>query len=159
MDVETAIRTRRTHKAYAAEPVPPGELDELLSLARFAPNHHLTEPWRFRVLGPETLERLIATGEPNEASKLRRAPTLVVASARLTGDDHQNREDVLATACAVYVVLLAAHARGLASYWRTPALFETPEGRAAVGLPDDEEFVALIHLGRPATSPPAKERK
>jgi nitroreductase len=159
MDVETAIRTRRTHKAYDAEPVAPDELDELLALARFAPNHHLTEPWRFRVLGPETLERLIAAGEPNEGSKLRRAPTLVVASARLTGDEHQNREDVLATACAVYAVLLAAHGRGLASYWRTPKLLETPDGRAAVGLGDDEELVALIHLGRPVTSPPAKERK
>jgi nitroreductase len=158
MDVETAIRTRRTHKAYGAEPVPPAELEELLSLARFAPNHHLTEPWRFRVLGPETLARLIAAGEPSEASKLRRAPTLVVASARLTGDEHQSREDVLATACAVYAVLLAAHARGLASYWRTPNLLQSTEGRAAVGLGDDEEFVALIHLGRPVTSPPAKDR-
>src|SRR5581483_850339 len=124
-----------------------------------APNHHLTEPWRFRVLGPATLERLIAAGEPSEGLKLRRAPTLVVASAVLTGDAHQNREDVLATACAVYAVLLAAHARGLASYWRTPKLLETPAGRAAVGLADGEEFVALIHLGRPVTSPPAKERK
>ncbi len=159
MDVETAIRTRRTHKAYGAEPVPPAELEELLELARFAPNHHLTEPWRFRVLGPETLERLIAAGEPSEASKLRRAPTLVVASARLTGDEHQDREDLLATACAVYAVLLAAHGRGLASYWRTPKLLESPEGRAAVGLPDGEELVALIHLGRPVTSPPAKERR
>jgi nitroreductase len=159
MDVETAIRTRRTHKAYGPEPVPPSELAELLELARFAPNHHLTEPWRFRVLGPETLERLIAVGEPADGSKLRRAPTLVVASARLTGDEHQNREDVLATACAVYAVLLAAHGRGLASYWRTPALLESPAGRAAVELPDDEQFVALIHLGRPVTAPPAKERR
>jgi nitroreductase len=159
MDVETAIRTRRTHKAYGAEPVPPAELAELLGLARFAPNHHLTEPWRFRVLGPETLERLIAAGEPSEASKLRRAPTLVVASARLSGDEHQNREDLLATGCAVYAVLLAAHGRGLASYWRTPALLGSPAGRAAVGLPDDEQFVALIHLGRPVTAPPAKERR
>ena len=159
MDVETAIRTRRTHKAFAPEPVPGQLLDELLELARWAPNHHLTEPWRFRVIGPEAFDRLVAAGQPNEASKLGRAPTLVVASARLTGDAHQNREDVLATACAAYIVLLAAHARGLASYWRTPALFETPAGRAAVGLDADEEFVALIHLGRPATTPPAKERK
>ena len=85
------------------------------------------------MLGPEAFARLVAAGKPNEAEKLGRAPTLVVASAKLTGDDYQNREDVLATACAVYIVLLAAHARGLASYWRTPALFETPEGRAAVG--------------------------
>ena len=95
----------------------------------------------------------------NEASKLGRAPTLVVASARLTGDEYQNREDVLATACATYIVLLAAHSRGLASYWRTPALLETRRPRRESASPDDEEFVALIHLGRPSTSPPAKERK
>jgi nitroreductase len=159
VDVETAIRTRRTHKAYDARPVTREVVEELLGLARWAPNHHLTEPWRFRVLGPETLERLIAAGPSNEAAKLRRAPTLVVASAKQTGDAHADREDVLATACAVYAVLLGAHARGLASYWRTPKVLETPEGRAAVGLPDDEEFVALVHLGGPATSPPAKERR
>ena len=159
MDAETAIRTRRTHKAYGREPVPREVVEELLALARWAPNHHLTEPWRFRVLGPETFEKLAAAGPANEAEKLRRAPTLVVASAKLTGDEHQNREDVLATACAVYVVLLAAHARGLASYWRTPKLLQEPAGRAAVGLADDEEFVALIHLGHRVTSPPAKERR
>jgi nitroreductase len=159
VDVETAIRTRRTHKAYGAEPVPRELVEELLELARWAPNHHLTEPWRFRVLGPQTLERLVAAGAPAEGAKLRRAPTLVVASAAQTGDEHQDREDVLATAVAVYVVLLAAHARGLASYWRTPALLESPEGRDAVGLPADERFVALVHLGRPVTSPPAKPRR
>ncbi len=159
MDVDAAIRTRRTHKRYAPEPVPPETVAELLELARWAPNHFVTQPWRFRVLGPETFERLVAAGGPNEREKLGRAPTLVVASAKLTGDDHQNHEDVLATACAVYIVLLAAHARGLASYWRTPKLLQTDEGRAAVGLADDEEFVALIHLGEPVDAPAAKPRK
>ena len=159
VELDEAIRTRRTHKAYGREPVERATIEELLDLARWAPNHHLTEPWRFRVIGPETFGRLVAAGQPNEAAKLGRAPTLVVASAELTGDDHQNREDLFATACAVYIVLLAAHARGLASYWRTPALFETEAAREIVGFADDEEFVALIHLGAPATSPPAKERK
>jgi nitroreductase len=159
MDAETAIRTRRTHKRFDAQPVAREIVEELLGLARWAPNHFLTEPWRFRVLGPESFERLVAAGAPNERDKLGRAPTLVVASAKLTGDDFQSREDLLATACAVYVVLLAAQARGLASYWRTPRLLRSPEGRAAVGLPDDEEFVALIHLGSPVDRPLAKPRK
>ncbi len=158
MDVENAIRTRRTHKTFGPDAVPREVVEELLELARWGPNHHLTQPWRFRVLGPETFARLAAAGRPNEAEKLGRAPTLVVASAKLTGDDYQNREDVLATACAVYIVLLAANARGFASYWRTPALFETRAGREALGLADDEEFIALIHLGSPRHDPPAKER-
>jgi nitroreductase len=159
MDVDIAIRTRRTQKAYESEPVDRATVEELIELARWAPNHHLTEPWRFRVIGPETLAHLAQAGGPAEAAKLARAPTLVVASAKQTGDPDQDREDLLATGCAVYIVLLAAHARGLASYWRTPALLGTPAGRSALGLEPDEEFVALIHLGRPATTPQAKERK
>jgi nitroreductase len=159
VDAETAIRTRRSHKRFRPEPVPRAVVEELLRLARWAPNHHLTEPWRFRVVGPAALERLVAAGGPGEREKLGRAPTLVVASATQTGDAHQDREDVLATACAVYIVLLAAHARGFASYWRTPRVLQTPEGRAAVGLPEDEAFVALIHLGSPAGEPPPKPRR
>jgi len=157
--LENAIRTRRTHKRFGREPVRREVIKELLELARWAPNHHLTEPWRFRVLGPETLKRLAAAGKPGELEKLSRAPTLVVASAKQTGDDHQNHEDVLATACAVYIVLLAANTRGLASYWRTPRVLQMREGQAAIGMGDDEKFVALIHLGQPVDQPVAKERR
>ena len=131
--VDEAIRGRRTHKSFAPEPVPRETVEALLDAARFAPNHHLTQPWRFRVLGPESLARLKEAAGPVEAPKLDRAPTLVVASARLSGAQQQDEEDVCATAAAIYAVLLAAHARGLASYWRTPAVLRTREGRAAVG--------------------------
>ena len=158
MDVETAIRTRRTHKRFGDEPLPREEVEQLLDLGRFAPNHHLTEPWRFRVLGPGALARLKQAGGPKEAAKLDRAPTLVVVSAALTGDPLADEEDLHATAAALYGVLLAAHGRGLASYWRTPAVLREPEGRAAVGLPGDERFVGLLHLGPSVSEPPEKER-
>lgn len=54
MELERAIRTRRTHKAFGSEPVAPDVLGELFELARWAPHHHVTNPWRFRVLGPKT---------------------------------------------------------------------------------------------------------
>ena len=138
MDVVEAIRTRRTHKSFGPEPVPARELEELFELARFAPNHHLTQPWRFRVLGPASLARLKEAAGPAEAPKLDRAPTLVVASAALSGAQQQDEEDICATAAAIYAVLLAAHARGLAGYWRTPRVLRTKAGRDAVGLPDGE---------------------
>src|SRR3954463_15853783 len=158
MDVDEAIRTRRTHKSFAAEPVPRAELEELFDLARFAPNHHLTRPWRFRVLGPEALAGLKNAAGPGEAPKLDRAPTLVVASAALSGAQQQDEEDVCATAAAIYAVLLGAHARGLASYWRTPAILRVPAGRDAVGVPAGERVLGLIHLGRPRAGPPPRER-
>jgi nitroreductase len=161
MEVDAAVRTRRTHKAYRPEPVDAATLDELLDLARWAPNHHLTNPWRFRILGPASLERLKAAADaakPGSARKLDRAPTLVVVSARLTGDPMQDREDVLATGVAAYIVLLAAHARGLAGYWRTLGILDEPGGRAAVGLEPDEVAVGLIHLGHPLHPPQESER-
>jgi len=158
MHVEDAIRSRRTHKSFGTEPVPRETIEGLFGLARFAPNHHLTQPWRFRVLGPEALARLKEAAGPVEAPKLDRAPTLVVASAYLTGAQQQDEEDVCATAAAIYAVLLGAHARGLASYWRTPAVLRTREGRAAAGIPDGERVLGLVHLGRPLTAPAGKER-
>jgi nitroreductase len=158
LDLEQLIRTRRTHKAFRPEPVPRETLDDLFELGRWAPNHNLTDPWRFRVVGPRALEALKEAAGPESASKLDRAPTLVVASVVQTGDAVQDEEDLLATGVACYIVLLAAHERGLAGYWRTPGVLRTPEGRAAVGLPDGEHFVGLLHLGWSAQDKPAPDR-
>ena len=159
MDVEEAIRTRRTHKAYGRDPVPREEIDVLLDLARWAPNHNLTNPWRFRVIGPQALARLKEAAGPEAATKLDRAPTLIVCSCVVSADPIEQEEDLHATATAVYIVLLAAHARGLVGYWRTPGVLRTAEGREAVGLGDGEHFVALVHVGFPVQEKPAPERE
>jgi nitroreductase len=163
VELEEAIRTRRTHKAYGHEPVDRALLDELLDLARWAPNHHLTNPWRFRVLGPHALERLKEAAGPEAAGKLDRAPTLVAISVVQAGEPVADEEDLCAAACAAYIVLLAAHGRGLAGYWRTPEVLRTAEGRAAIGIGDDERAIGLLHLGparqeqRPPERLPAAE--
>ena len=162
MDVEDAIRTRRTHKAYGDEPVDRATLEALFDLARWAPNHHLTNPWRFRVLGPGSLERLMAAADadkPGSGAKLNRAPTLVVVSAVLCGEDPvADEEDLLAAACAAYALLLGAHARGLANYWRTPAVLRTEQGREALGLDAREHPIGLVHLGPRRQEQPPPER-
>jgi len=147
LGLEEALRTRRTHKAYGPEPVDPELVAELVELARWAPNHHLTEPWRFRVVGPRALQALKDAGPADAAKKLDRAPTLVVASVVVDPDPRVAEEDRDAAAAAVYGLLLAAHARGLAGYWRTPAVLLDPAGRAAVGLGEHEAALGLIHLG------------
>jgi len=158
VDVETAIRARRTHKAFGPDPVDPQTLGDLLDLARFAPNHKLTQPWRYRVLGPQTRAAIDALVGENEAAKLRRAPTLVLATALLSGEPVTDEEDLQAVAAGVYSILLGATARGLASYWRTPAAFTEPAVRDLLGLEPAERMVALIHLGPAAGEPPGKER-
>jgi nitroreductase len=175
MEVEQAIRSRRTIKAFAPQPLERETLTELLELARWAPNHHLTNPWRFRVIGPQALERLkqaageLAAADAGRAdaaevarvaaAKLDRAPTLVVCSVVRAEDPIEREEDRHAAAVAAYIVLLAAHGRGLAGYWRTPAVLRTDAGRKAVGMAATEGFVGLLHLGRAKQVAEAPERE
>ncbi len=162
VDVDEAIRGRRTHKAYKPEPVPREVLDELFELARWAPNHNLTIPWRFRVIGPQALERLKAAAGPEAAAKLDRAPTLVVCTCALIGDEIQDEEDLHAAGVAAYIVLLAAHAHGLAGYWRTPAILRERAGLEAVGVPRGRALhrpdPPRLRGGREARSGPAAGR-
>lgn len=163
MTFDAVVRARRTHKAYGAEPVDRAVVEELLELARWAPNHHLTNPWRFRVLGPEALGRLKAAADGLDAgsgAKLDRAPTLIAVTALQHREDPvADEEDLLAAGCAAHLVLLGAEARGLASYWRTPAVLRAPEGLHAIGAdPAREHAVGLLHLGPRRQDPPAPER-
>ena len=158
VELDELIRTRRTQQAYEPGPVDRETLDELFELARWAPNHHLTNPWRFRVLGPAALEALKAAAGPEAAAQLDRAPTLVAASVVQAGDAVADDEDFAAAACASFIVLLGAHARGLDGYWRTPGVLRTPEGRAACGVQDGERVLGLLHLGRGKGTKPAPER-
>ncbi len=158
MELEAAIRGRRTHKAFAPEPVGRPELEALFDLARWAPSHHVTNPWRFRVLGPAALARLKDAAGPDAAAKLDRAPTLIAVSQVIADDPVQDAEDRDATAVAAYIVLLAAHGRGLAGYWRTPAVLREPEGRAALGIPATERPLGLLHLGHARQDQRAPDR-
>ena len=94
MEVEAGIRTRRTHKRFGADPVPREVLAELLELARWAPNHHLTEPWRFRVLGPESLARHAAAvqGDVTVNGNAPRGYTYVLKLRVRAANERQARE-------------------------------------------------------------------
>lgn len=150
---------RRTHKAFGPEPLQPRTLLELLEVAQLAPTHHLNQPWRFRVLGPGTLAELKRVAGEKEARKLDRAPTLVVATAALTGDLTMDEEDVCAAAAAIMLVLLAATERDIATYWRTPQVLRTKLGREAVGIPPGERFLGLLHFGAAERDPAPRERE
>jgi nitroreductase len=161
MKLERAIRTRRTHKAFGPDALDAATLDELFELARWAPNHHLTNPWRFHVLGERTRRRLMELAEaaqPGSAVKLRRAPTLVAVCAVQGDDPAQSREDLLATAVAAYIVLLGAHARGLAGYWRTVPLLDERRTRELLGIAARETPLGLLYLGTPVQKQRVPER-
>ena len=53
MDVFEAIAERRSVKEFTARELEREEIESLLEAVVWAPNHRLTEPWRFYVLGPD----------------------------------------------------------------------------------------------------------
>ena len=91
---------------------------------------------------------LAESEKPGRPSSCGARSALVAVSVSADGI-RGGREDLLATAVAAYVVLLGAHARGLAGYWRTVALLEDPRGREILDIPSAEVPVGLLYLGDP----------
>jgi nitroreductase len=169
------LLTRRSVGKVRADPVPRPMIEELILAAVQAPNHHLTEPWRFVVLtGParrrvgEAHAAAVRRTRPDagddviarEAARLERAP--VVIACLVTGDGTDPviaREDRDAVAAAVQNLLLAAHARGLATMWRTGEMVDEPEVRANLGLGHADAIVGFVYLGFADAVPPPRRRR
>lgn len=165
MDLYEAIFERRTIHNYLAEPVSKEVVDRCLSAAHMAPNHKLTWPWRFTVVGSETRERLLPIAcrlknahAPKMVERIRakliNPGALIVVTQILCNDDFRDREDYAATCCAIQNLMLAARAEGLGSKWSTGALTHHPDVCEVLGVNADEErVVGFIWLGTAQTTP------
>ena len=175
MNVDEAIRDRRSIKRFTERPVSREEIEQLLEAAVQAPNHRMTQPWRFYVLGPEARRAYgLALGkrkskkvEDPEAARLVESkvadehaalPAMIAVAMTLSEDPEVREEDYAATFMAIQNLSLAAHQRGLGSHLKTGAIMEDPLARAAVGVPVGERIVATLLLGEPAEHPAAKPR-
>lgn len=180
MTVSEAIVSRRTIFDFTAEPVPDVALEAALEAGRWAQNHRLTEPWRFRVLGPETHRALAEAfaevqlrnlkpaevGLPDDVvrakvlRKIMSKPRLVVVSTRLSADELQCREDYAAVCCAVQNIQLAAWEAGLGMQWSSNKMTRAPEAYTLLGIdPAAEEMIGFLYFGYPADIPAARPRK
>mgnify|MGYP001548890402 CR=1 FL=1 len=176
MDIHEAIRTRRSIKQFTSRPITREHLEQMIDAAIHAPNHRLTQPWRFYVLGPEARRAYgVALGarkakniaNPQAAraviEKVATAeaaiPAEIAVSMVLHESPETREEDYAATMMAVQNLLLAAGAMGLGTHIRTGAVMDDPRARAAVDIREGERLVALIQLGEPAAMPEATERR
>ena len=94
MSATDAIRSRRSIKRFTERPVTREEIETLLAAATLAPNHRLTNPWRFYVLGPDARHAYgLALGvrkakkleDPDAARAMR--DTVAAEHRALPGDD------------------------------------------------------------------------
>ena len=176
MNVREAIRARRSIKRFDPRPVTREDIEALLEAAALAPNHRLTQPWRFYVLGPEARYAYgLALGErkarklddPDRARVLRdtvaqehRDLPLMIAVGVVNADDPEIREeDYAAGMMAVQNIALAAVALGLGTHIKSGAVMDDPAARAAIGVADGDRVIAIMNVGEPANVPVGKPRR
>ena len=167
------ITARRTNLRIDPErPVGPALIGRLCRAATLAPNHRVTEPWRFAVLtgsaraalGEIAAHQLATRGvtDPARVDKARgkypRAPVVVAAGCETDADPIRHAEDRDAVAAGVQNLLLAASAAGLATYWATGATARSPETARVCGFEGGTVIVALIYLGWPTAPAPSGHR-
>jgi nitroreductase len=155
-----AIVTRRSVPRCDGE-VDRALVEKLLAAAVRAPNHHLTQPWRFVVLAGDAraeLGRAWAAGLEREGKdaarvhdKVLRAPVIVCVIERPHLDNPKVVEidEHYAVGAAIQNLLLAAHALGLGAMHRTGATTTLPEVREYLGAGPDELIAGFVYVGRP----------
>lgn len=140
-------------------------------MARWAPNHRLTEPWRFYLLGRESVERIcclnaeivsrvsgIAAGE-SKYRRWRAIPGWLVLTCAVTDHPIRSREDYAACCCAMQNLMLYLWSAGIGSKWTTGAVTRDPAFSPILGAdPAKESAVGLLWYGYPAESGSGQRR-
>jgi nitroreductase len=176
MNPAELFSSRRSIREFTPREVTRAEIETLLENAVTAPNHRLTQPWKFFVLGPEARRAYgVALGarkakkieDPVAAEQLRQkigaehaALPLMIAVAIAQNENPEIREeDYAAGMMAVQNIALTAVALGLGTHIKSGAVMDDPAARAAVGVGEGYRVIALMNVGEPANVPAAKPRK
>lgn len=176
MKVSEAIRARRSIKRFTEREVTRAEIEQLLEAAALAPNHKLTQPWRFYVLGPRARAAYGRVLGGRKARKLEDAaageaviekvarehealPAMIVFAMTQHEDPELREEDYGAVMMALQNLALAAVELGLGTHIKTGAVMADPDARRAAGVATDERIVAVVNVGEPAEQPGPKARQ
>lgn len=170
--VDAVIRSRRTSMLVDPDrPVDPRLIEELCTLAAWAPCHKRTWPWRFAAvtgdararLGTVVADAMEAHGDPADKvtkarTKYLRTPTVLVVGSIAGDSPMRTAENRDATAAAVQTFMLAATARGLATYWGSCPRGADDSVAAFSGFEPSTDIVSLMYLGWATTVPEAPSR-
>lgn len=170
MPIADLLRRRRSIKKFTSRPITRAEIETLLDAAVLVPNHRLTEPWRFSVLGPDAREaygralgvRKARKIEDPEAARVmrervaseHRALPCMIAVAVVKNDNPETaEEDYAATMMGIENITLAAVELGLGTAIRTGGVMGDEAARTAARVAENERIVAIVNVGEPAEVP------
>ena len=170
-ELGTLIRGRRSIDLYAPERVEPGVVRAAIDVARWAPNHRLTEPWRFYLLGPATLRSVVdlaveldtaAKGERAGAARrarLEAIPGMFVLTSRRSADALLEREDYAACCCAAQNLMLYLWRQGIGVKWTTGGITRQQRFYELLGIDSAaESVVGFFWYGVPKVVPTQQRR-
>jgi nitroreductase len=169
--VADLLRSRRTTNLFEPEPVGASALLDAIEVARWAPNHRLTEPWRFYLIGPETAAAVTecwagyeaeTKGEAAGAARAKRLATIpghfVVTTIR---DENEviDLENYAASCCAVQNLMLYLWQRGIGVKWTSGAITREPRLYRVLGIDEwQERIVGYFWYGLPKAVAEQKRR-
>jgi nitroreductase len=178
MDAISAIHQRTSVRRFRPDPVSRETIEQLLECAVRAPNHKLTQPWRFTVLtgaarnqfaelrAGHRLKRFDDPGSPEAlagADKVRRetrdTPVFVVVMSAVNSDEITREEDYAATMMATANLIIAAESLGLGTYLKTGGIMQDPAVLSLARVPEGFRIAGIVSLGYPADSEPPRRRK
>ncbi len=166
--VYQAIYGRRSAWKFSEESVDMMAVERMLDAAVWAPNHRLTEPWRFFVLEQDSPARLKAaelahgfqlqrTGDERRADAARQKvlePPVIIYVYTVPGPNDETTKENYASVCiAVHNVSLAGFAEGLAVTWETGGVTRHPGLKELLGAEELWEMTAMLLIGHPGEHP------
>lgn len=165
--VAQLLRERRTINDFQAEVPPVESILQAVEVARWAPNHKMTEPWRFQILGPQTQAKivdlnseLVAASKGVEAGEKKRErwsqiPGWLAVSSLIAPDDElRTKENYAATCCAVQNLSLFLWSEGIGVKWTTGPVTRDPRAYEILGKsPEQEDIVGILWYGYPEKVP------
>jgi len=163
--VYEALYRRRMSWDFQDRPVAKEVVERMLSTAVWAPNHRLTEPWRFFVVNKDSGIRNILgdmafeasmdrNNNPDRAEKTRQAqldPPILIYVYTVPGtNESATTENYASVCCAVQNISLTGVAEGLAVTWETGGITGHPRLSETLGADAEWSLVGLLSVGIPA---------
>jgi len=169
MDIKDLIRERRTVHQFKAGSKPDDEiLRDVVERAVWAPNHHMTQPWKFYLLGEDSKNRicLLNAEQVNEKQggkaaeikfkRWRDIPGWLVLTCQKSEDEITMQEDYASCCCVAQNMMLLLWERGIGVKWTTGAVTRTQAFHDIIKVNSEtEKVVGLFWYGIPDEIPGA----
>jgi len=167
MDIQNLIRSRRTIHDYVSEDfISRDDIKSIIETACWAPNHHLTEPWHYYLLGQETIDEVCELNRSilletkgkevaeEKTERWKKIPGWLVVTCNKSNDQLRFMEDYAACACAMQNIMLSLWEKGFGSKWSTGEITRKKEFYDSVWIDQSlEQIMGILWYGKPDLIP------